>query len=312
MRRRGLIAVAARGRVELLDLATCHLTVRRAMGATRVRFSPDGRWLAYVHPVRGNPGDVSVVPVGGGAPRSPLHGDIVAWSWARAGERLYGLTAGGSLVTASPRSRRRSERAPRGAPASVASFGLSPDGHRLAVNRSRCGRQSPNGELDTVNVRTGARVVALRQPGRYLTFAGWTADGRWLLYFPATQCSASLAADGWALDAVPAAGGTPVQAVGHMLLFDDLRSWCGQDLIAAAGPDRETETGSALVATAPPAWRERTIQPARRLSWTSPACAPSGRLLAAAAGPGNAPVTFGLEHRSIWLLRPGGRILRRL
>jgi hypothetical protein len=44
----------------------------------------------------------------------------------------------------------------------------------------------------------------------------------------------------------------------------------------------------------------------------SPSCAPSGRLLAAAAGPNNAPVRFGLEHRSIWLLRTDGTRVRRL
>jgi Tol biopolymer transport system component len=41
-------------------------------------------------------------------------------------------------------------------------------------------------------------------------------------------------------------------------------------------------------------------------------CAPSGRELATAAGPNNAPGLFGLEHRSIWLLRTDGTPVRQL
>ena len=68
-----------------------------------------------------------------------------------------------------------------------------------------------------------------------------------------------------------------------------------------------------LVQTGPPSWRQRTIDPARTLSWVSPSCAPSGRVLAAAAGPSNAgDAGFGGEHRSIWLLRPDGHPIRRL
>jgi hypothetical protein len=96
-----------------------------------------------------------------------------------------------------------------------------------------------------------------------------------------------------------------------MLVFDDFLSWCGADLIAAVGPDRETNQGSKLVAVTPPAWRARTIVPARGYSWVSPACAPDGQTLAAAGG-ASAPVEFGLQHRSIWLLARDGRAIRRL
>jgi hypothetical protein len=126
------------------------------------------------------------------------------------------------------------------------------------------------------------------------------------------MCSASLAADGMALDAVRATGGQPMRAVGHMLLYRDFMTWCGRRLIAAAGSRRETQVASRLVMTAPPAWRPHTIAPAHARSWVSPACAPSGDRLAAAAGPDNAPVGFGHQHRSIWLLRADGTPIRRL
>lgn len=311
----GRIALAARGRVEIIDLARCRVLVWQAPGASQVRSSPNGRWLAYGNVVPGgNPFGPVVVPADGraGPARLPLGKAIVAWTWSKHGAVLYGVTTGGSLVAASPRGPRRTIAA--GVDTSNYGiddpFALSPNGQLAAIDRSGC--QPTVGELDTVDLRTGARTVALRQPGAFFTLAGWSPDGRWLLFWAANMCSASLAADGWPLEAVPAAGGAPVRVVPHMLLYDDFLSWCGSDLVAAAGPDRETNTGSKLLAAAAPGWHARTIQPARALSWVSPACAPGGRVLAAAAGPDNAPVRFGEQHRSIWLLRPGGAVLRRL
>jgi Tol biopolymer transport system component len=192
------------------------------------------------------------------------------------------------------------------------SFAISPDGKRVAVNGSRCGRQTPVGELDTINLHTGARSVVLRQRGRLFTFAGWSPDGRWLLFWSETLCSSSIAADGLPLEAVPATGGKPLPVIRRMLRYDDFLSWCATRMVAAAGSSRETQLGSALVETQPPAWQARILQNAHRLSWVSPACAPSGRLVAAAAGPNTQDAQFGVEHRSIWLLRTNGAAVRQL
>jgi hypothetical protein len=306
----GMIALAARGRFELIDLASCRARVLAGQQVSGVSFSPDGRWLAYWPLVHSRLTGPAVVSAGGGRPRAPLGRGIIASSWAPNGELLYGITAGGSLLVASPTGGRRVISARLGRLVSGAGFGLSPNGRGAVVDRSSCHR--PVGELDTINIQTGARTVAVDKAGRFFTFAGFSPDGRWLLFWSAPVCSASLAADGWPLDAVPASGGRPVRAVSHMLLYADFLSWCGAKLIAAAGPGRETQTGSAVVETGPLGWRERTIQPARRLSWVSPSCSPSGRLVAAAAGPNNARVSFGHEHRSIWLLHTDGTVVRRL
>jgi len=143
-------------------------------------------------------------------------------------------------------------------------------------------------------------------------FAGFSPDGRWLLFWPDELCSGSTAADGMPLDAVPTTGGGSVTAVKHMLRYPDFLSWCGRRLIAAAGSSRETQLNSKLVATGAPTWRSRTIEPASKLSWVSPSCAKPGKLLAAAAGANIENAGFGVEHRSIWLLRPSGVIVRRL
>jgi hypothetical protein len=73
-----MIAIAARGHLKLLDLATCRARVLADITATDVRFSPDGRWLAYSRQV-GYPGTaytpsagLFVVSVHGGRVRLPL------------------------------------------------------------------------------------------------------------------------------------------------------------------------------------------------------------------------------------------------
>lgn len=305
-----MIAFATSGRVELADLVSCHATVLARDSATDVRFSPDGRWVAYSPLVNYTATGVEVVSTHGGPARSPLGPGIIAWQWAPKRELLYGITRHGSLVAASPTGRRRIISTHLGLQDYAGAIGVSPDGSGVAVNRSTCAPQA--GELDTINVHTGVRSVVLRQPGRFFTFAGWSPDGRRLLFWSTTLCSNSIAADGLPLDAVPAARGKPVPVVRHMLLFSDFLSWCGTRLIAAAGPDRETQLGSALVKTQPPAWRDQTLQGARKLSWVSPDCAPSGRLLAAAAGLATQDAGFGVEHRSIWLLRADGAKVRQL
>ena len=96
-----------------------------------------------------------------------------------------------------------------------------------------------------------------------------------------------------------------------MLLYPDFLTWCGARLIAASTPDRETEIDGKLVQIVPPAWRQRPLTGARWLSWVSPSCSASGRWLVAAAG-ANQGIPFGDEHRSVFLVRADGAVVRRL
>ena len=319
----GMVAAVARGRVEVMDLATCRTRVVARMSVTSpvgranspvVHFLGDGRWLVYATTAaNGLLRGPFVVPVTGGPVRMPLGSGLVAFTWAPDGSRLYGITGGGELVSAAPTGGRRVVAAGLGTSAATTarSLAISPDGRDAAVDISRCGEIAAT-ELLTVDLRTGRLRTALRQTGEYATLTGWSPDGRWLLYWPQSICSASLAADGFPLYAVAAGGeGHPVRAVAQTLLYPDFLAWCAGRLIAASTPDRETELDGKLVQSGPPAWRQRTIDNARPLSWVSPSCSASGRWLVATAG-ANRQIPFGAEHRSVYLLRSDGALVRRL
>jgi WD40-like Beta Propeller Repeat len=317
----GMVAVVARGRVEVMDLALCRTRVVARVGVSSpvgranspvVHFLGDGRWLVYATTaVDGSLRGPFAVRVTGGRARAPLGPGLVAFTWAPDGSRLYGITGGGELLSASLTGGLRVVARGLGTAAGFRSLAISADGRYAAVDISQCGEAS-SAELLTVDLRTGAVRTALRQTGGYFTLAGWSPDGRWLLYWPQSMCSASLAADGFPLYAVASGGGgRPVRAVAHMLLYPDFLTWCGGRLIAASTPDRETEIDGKLVQTVPPSWRQRTLNGTRPLSWVSPSCSASGRWLVAAAG-ANREIPFGDEHRSVYLLRPDGAVVRRV
>ena len=318
----GMVAVVARGRVEVMDLATCRTRVVARVGVTSpvgrvnspvVHFLGGGRWLVYATTAaNGSLRGPFVVPVAGGRTRVPLGSGLVAFTWAPDGSRLYGITGGGELVSAAPTGGRRVVAAGLGTRArTFRSLAISPDGRDAAVDIARCGEVTAT-ELLTVDLRTGGVRTALRQTGDYATLAGWSPDGRWLLYWPQSICSASIAADGLPLYAVAAGGGGHlVRAVAQTLLYPDFLAWCAGRLIAASTRDRETELDGKLVQSGPPAWRQSTIDSARPLSWVSPSCSASGRWMVATAG-ATRQVRFGAQHRSVYLLRPDGALVRRL
>ena len=165
--------------------------------------------------------------------------------------------------------------------AGFTALAISSDGRRAVVDRSRCGTSAVS-ELVSIEVATGARTVGFRQPKVPVVFAGVAPGGRWLLFWADQLCSASIAADGMPLQAVRAAGGKPVRAIGHTLLYPDYLTWCGR-LIAAAGAVARLSSAAGEFQSAPPAWRQLTIDSARARSWVSPLCAPSGRRLVAVA-----------------------------
>jgi WD40-like Beta Propeller Repeat len=277
----GTLAFVRGTALHVFDLATCsdRMLVRRGV-TPPTRWSPDGRWLAY--------GRGSVVSSQGGAVRHPLGSARWSGSWSARGE-LAGVTADGGVVVASPTE-----------PAHTIFTGVSGYGEPLFDPAGRRIALPERSAIVVLDLKTGSRRTLYRVPkGRVAPPepAAWSPDGRWLLFWSDLEGSASIAADGLPLEAVPVTGGPP-KDVATTLVGADLLAWCGNRLVATVGRDRVSTHGKTLIATSAPSWRARNLAPERRLSWLSPACY-RNRVVAASASPPT--IDFRHPHRAIWL-----------
>ncbi len=286
----GSVAYVSGSSLRVVSLSDCSDRVLVARGARPpVRFSSSGRFVEF--------GRGQVVAVGGGTPTRPL--GVSAGVWSPTEDLLAGATAHGGVVVARPGGPPR-RLLPDGWGAGGIAF--APDGRRLAVTRFK--------DVWAVDLASGRARLVYRTPRGQVAppeLAGWSPDGRWILFWSDIQNSASLAADGLPLKAVRASGG-PVRLVLDSLVASDFLTWCGPRLVAAAGGDRVTTVGKSIVSTAPPAWRATPLSRDRTRSWVSPSCARDGAKIAAAAGPAGDLRRFGEERRGIWLLSPRRRL----
>jgi hypothetical protein len=101
---------------------------------------------------------------------------------------------------------------------------------------------------------------------------GTSPDRRWVLFAIDPMSSASLAADGLTLEAVPVSGGRP-RVVASGLLTEDYRTWCDGRLVMTAGGDRIASHHKWLIVTGPPAWRARILVRDPKRVFGSLACA---------------------------------------
>jgi hypothetical protein len=87
--RLGEVAWIQAGSLEVIDLGTSRQTTLVGTGAgPPVRFSPDGRWLAF--------GDGEVVPSAGGAVQQPFGSPVKTWEWSPTADVLAGVTKTGA------------------------------------------------------------------------------------------------------------------------------------------------------------------------------------------------------------------------
>jgi Tol biopolymer transport system component len=149
-------------------------------------------------------------------------------------------------------------------------------------------------------------------PASGLLLAGWSPDGRNVLVWPDPESSASLAADGMPLVAVPVDGGPLTQLTEAMLPRPDFLAWSpdGQRLALVGGAGRTTWERKALV-VATLAGGQQRVSDGDRVD-LFPAWSPDGQWLAvasAAAAPGvggGDEAARALDQRRIWLMRPDG------
>jgi WD40-like Beta Propeller Repeat len=303
----GSVVLAPGGQLQVLRLSSCSVRNLHQGGVFELSVSPDGLWIAFTRLGATSLSGPYVISINGGKVYTPLGVNLEDWSWGTHGHLLYGVNSEGTLIAQAPSGKRRT------IPPPGTSLGVSPTGNLLAVSNSKCGTvNSPaTGELDTITLFSGARKLVLHRNSAFFVFASWSPDQQWLLFWHEQMCSASLQDDGMPLQAVAASGGSPVPVVPVTLVYQDYLTWCSNRLIAVAGSGRQSNLDKSLVAASPPTWHVVTVVPSRARSWVSPACSPSGSVLAAAAGP-NQPNPLTPPRRSIWLMAPNGSGLRRL
>lgn len=288
----GAFAWVQDGALRLLDLGSCEERTLVPTGAAApVRFSPDGRWVAF--------GGGAIVSAGGGDVVSPL-GDVSAWQWSPSANLLAGVTPGGGVVLGGPAASSR-VLLPDGTGAEHVA--MSPDGRRLAVDVG-------GNRVEVVGIPGGRALTIYRvSPGTKAPpeVAGWSPDGRWVLFFSRFAGKAGIP-----LNAAPAGGGDWVNVFDPVLPYQDFLSWCGKDLALAGGAVKEPSVGNQILITGPPAWRFHDLSADFSRSWIWPACSPNGRWVAATAGPSRPQTPPGRGARALWLLSTDGARRKRL
>lgn len=283
----GRIAFIRDGDIYSLDLSIgIETRLTEDGGHSTPRWSASGRWLAF----RKGENQLWVQAIDGGAAREVGHADPpAAFAWSPAADLLAYTTADGGLVV------ERADGAEQhtlvagsdsGRFSTVVDLAWSPDGVWLAFDRfdpqsdpnlapsMTLWRVRPDGSNATEILSTGA-------PGSALTLAGWSTDGSQILYWPHVL-SASLLADGTALNIISADGGASTELVRSMLAYRDFVAVdpAGSGRIAVVeGGGREDFTGKSLHLLTQATGDDLALT-GSDVAVTSPAWSPAGRYLA--------------------------------
>jgi Tol biopolymer transport system component len=284
--RLGSVAWVSDGALTVIDLGTCRQAALVASGAKPpVRFSADGKWLAF--------GDGRLVPAAGGPVTRPFGSPVNAWAWSPAEDVLAGVTAGTGVLIVRPGGQPETLLAEGSA---IGHLAFAPDGVRLAVDRLGTGVQ-------VVDVTGGKARTVFHEPDptRSPKVAGWSPDGGWVLYWrgPVGQKPAPL-------DAVQARGGPWVNLFDPVLPYGDFLSACGDRVALSAGAGQAVSVGKQILLTRAPGWQFHNLTHDYTRSWVWPACSPDGRWVAAVATPNHEEEPGFAAARALWLIAADG------
>ena len=291
--RLGAVAWVDAGILRLLDLDSCEQRILVADGAAApVRFSRDGRWVAY--------GDGAIVAVdGGGQIQNPI-GHVVVWRWSPTADELAGVTTAGGLVVGG---RDEEQRILLDDGSKVGHVAFSPDGASLGVDVG--GAVVAVVDATDGAMRTIYRVSSGTKAPPQVT--GWSPDGRWVLFFSRFAGTA-----GVPLNTAPAEGGDWVNVFDPVLPYDDFVTWCGHRMALSGGGDQTPSEGNQILLSGPPDWRYDNLSGDFSRSWIWPACSPNGKWLVATATPSHTESPPGRGIRALWLLATDGSRRTRL
>ncbi|MGQ9600664.1 MAG: TolB family protein, partial [Anaerolineae bacterium] len=144
--------------------------------------------------------------------------------------------------------------------------------------------------------------------------AGWSGDGRFLLFWQGDMLSASILADGVPLYALPAEGGTPVRLDEAVLFYSDFvapQPAGGRQVVVISGSYRAAWTHKALRIVLPTSGEGEPFTPSDQAA-SSPAWSPDGQRIAYVAMPdqgdlvGGEPARQGLMQRRLWVADVNG------
>jgi len=129
---------------------------------------------------------------------------------------------------------------------------------------------------------------------------GVSPDRAWILYAIDPMGSASLAADGLTLRAIPVTGG-PSHVVESGLMYGSYRSWCDYyTLVVTAGGDRLAANDKRLVVTGPPSWKARPLVNEPGRAFGSVVCAPDGNSVVVQEQPQSTNASFFEFRWALW------------
>lgn len=155
----------------------------------------------------------------------------------------------------------------------------------------------------------GKVVLTVPRAQGVVELAGLSPDRAWILYALDPMGSASLAADGLTLQAVPARGGRS-HTVSSGLTYASYRSWCdARTLVVTAGGDRIANHDKRLIVTGPPSWKARPLVAAPGRAFGSVAC--DGASVVVQEEPqGGVDESSAASHWQLWRITLGGKATR--
>jgi TolB protein len=259
----GELAVISDGRLFLDDNDGRSYVVAGPGAPSQPSWSPDGKWAAFLRTPAGTPLEAPVAALwtakanGTDAHRVSAPGaDVTQFAWgpaaAEGGEELAFSTvplpsypppsytsSGIYLATASSPARRFATYS------SLIDFSWAPSGTALAVSyRTATEPNQPQAEkgfikISPVDGQAGRTVYTLADYG-YAVLAGWWPDGKGLLFWNDPAGSASIAADGLALDSLELSD-MKLRSLATTLVYQDWVAWSpdGRTVAVVAGGDRE-------------------------------------------------------------------------